>query len=233
MNCLAIVPARGGSKGLPRKNILPLGGKPVIRWTIEAALGARAVSDVVVTTDSQEIAAIAVAAGAQVPFMRPPALAGDDTPMIETVLHAISEFERMSGKTYEAFALLQPTCPFRNSADIDGSLDLLMQSGADSVITMHKLDSGHPHYIYTLDGDRPALLVPPPRGVTRRQDYMPAYLRNGLVYATRRNTLLGDKDFYGRDVRAYITDPQRSVNIDTPFDFAQAEFIAGYRAASL
>ncbi len=221
---LSIIPARGGSKGLPRKNVLPLGGKPVISWTIDAALKSRTLSSVIVTTDDSEIASIAENAGAELPFMRPNELASDTAPMVDTVIHALLAFEHIKRQTFEAVALLQPTCPLRTPRDIDGSVELLYKTGADSVITVHKVDSAHPYYMYRLKDGAPEHIMAPPSGLTRRQDYEDIYLRNGLVYVTRREVLLEQKSFYGKSQQAFVTDPMRSVNIDTQTDFDLAAF---------
>lgn len=220
---LAVIPARGGSKGLPRKNILPLGGKPIITWTIEAALACPVIDAVLVTTDDEEIAAIARLAGVEVPFLRPSDLAGDNATMLDTVLHAVNKFEQANTTQVSTIVLLQPTGPLRTVQDINGPVLLLHESGADSVITVHRVQSAHPYYMYELNGDRALPLMPPPEGATQRQNYKPVYLRNGLVYATQRNVLCEQRSFYGHDVRAYETNPLRSINIDSDVDYRIAQ----------
>jgi CMP-N-acetylneuraminic acid synthetase len=220
---LGLVTARGGSKGIPGKNLVLLGGRPLITYTLTAALDANCLSAVIVSTDSPEIADVARAAGARVPFLRPAALSGDAAGQIDVVLHALAELER-SGESYDAVALLQPTSPLRRAADIDAAVSLLEASGADSVISLAPAGSHHPCYGYRLEDGWAQPIFPVSPG-TRRQDLPDLYLRNGAVYVTRRNVLLENHDLYGRRTAGYVMPAERSVNIDTPHDLAFAEFL--------
>ena len=225
MSVLAVVPARGGSKGVPRKNIRPLAGKPLIAHTLLAAQGAGRVTRVIVSTDDPAIADTARAWGGDAPFLRPEKLSGDTAAQIDVVIHALHQAERIDGRTYDAVVLLQPTAPLRQSADIDGALQLLAESGCDSVVSYCKVEREHPYYMATIEDGRPRPIVPIPPGLTARQQYPPAYLRNGAIYAARRALLVEARAFAGPDTRAYIMPYWRSVNIDTQFDFALAEFL--------
>ena len=148
---LAIIPARGGSKRLPRKNILDLAGKPLIAWTIEAALNSKYIDRIVVSTDDQEIANISIKYGAEVPFLRPKSLATDDASSIDTVINVLGEVEIIN-QHYEYIVLLQPTSPLRTEIDIDKAIELLEKKSADSVISVCEVD--HPsHWINTLPDD--------------------------------------------------------------------------------
>src|SRR5262249_33542953 len=133
MSILGLISARGGSKGLPRKNVLPVAGKPLIAWTIGAALSSRKLSRLLVTTDNQEIAEVARAYGAEVPCLRPAELARDESPVIEAVEHALRWVEKEKGEMPEYVLLLQPTSPLRTTADIDGAIDLACSRNADAV----------------------------------------------------------------------------------------------------
>ncbi len=225
---LAVIPARGGSKGVPRKNIRPLAGKPLIAHTLLAAQAAERVDRLLVSTDDEEIAAVARAWGGDAPFLRPAALSGDRAAQIDVVVHALQQAEALDGLRYTHVILLQPTAPLRTAADIDASLSLLLESGCDSVVSYTPVESAHPFYMVTLEDGRPRPLLEMPPGLTARQQYPPVYRRNGAIYATRREVLLGGS-FYGQDQRAYIMPPERSVNIDSLFDFELAEFLLSRR----
>ncbi len=229
MRVLPLIPARGGSKGLPRKNILPLSGMPLIAHSIRQALAVPVMETVVVSTDDEEIARIAREYGAEVPFMRPPALSTDDARSIDVVIHALQFMEAHTGKPYDAVMLLQPTAPLRSSEDIIAALRLYEAENADSVISLYKLESLHPFYMYRLEDSRPVPLMPEADRYHRRQDYPAVYLRNGAIYLTAREVLLEQRSFYGERLRAVVMPAERSVNIDTLGDLARAEAILRMR----
>lgn len=222
---LGVVPARGGSKGVPRKNIRLLAGKPLIAHTLLAARQAPSITRLIVSTDDPAIAEVARAWGGEVPFLRPAELAGDAAPQLDVVIHALTEVEQAEGRSYDAVVLLQPTAPLRQPADIEAALALLFQTGCDSVVSYCRVEREHPYYMVTLQDGRPQPVLTPPPGLTARQQYPPVYLRNGAIYAVRRNVLVEQRSLYGRDQRAYLMPYWRSVNIDTEFDFALAEFL--------
>ncbi len=226
MRALAVIPARGGSKGVPGKNVRMLGGVPLIAHTIAAARGATRLARCVVSTDDAEIARVAAQHGGDAPFIRPAELATDQAASLGVMQHALRMVEQAEpGTRYDALVMLQPTTPFRTAADIDGALALLERTGADSVISVMDVAGHHPARMKYLDGDR---LVDPPFGEAvenqPRQQLRPMYIRNGAVYATRRDVLLGGS-FKGKDSRAWIMPAERSVNIDTLDDFAHAEWL--------
>lgn len=222
---LAIVPARGGSKGVPRKNVRLLAGKPLIAHTLQAAREAARIARLVVSTDDAQIAAAARQWGADVPFLRPAHLANDSASQLDVVIHALQAVETLDGVTYPYVILLQPTAPLRSAADIDGSLELLTSSGCDSVIGYCRVEREHPYYMATLEDGHPRPVLEIPPGLTARQQYPAVYLRTGAIYAARRDVLLEQRSFYGKDVRAWIMPYRRSINIDSPFDFDLAEFM--------
>lgn len=223
MKTLCLINARSGSKGVPGKNIRPLNGKPLIAYSIETALKSRLIERVIVSTDAQNIADIAKAYGAEVPFLRPPELATDTAKQIDVMIHAVTMLEQV-GSRYDYICILQPTCPLRDPQDVDGALDLLVSSNADSVITITEVGGRHPRTLYTKDLDykiKP-YLESDSAGV-RRQDFEDLFWRTGAVYAMKRNVLLEQRSLYGQDIRGYTVPETRSFNIDTPFDWDLTE----------
>jgi len=221
---LGLIPARGGSKGVRRKNIAPLCGKPLLQYTADAALGSERLSRVVLSTDDAEIAETARRLGVEVPFMRPAVLAQDDTPMLPVILHALDELSR-SGESYEAVCLLQPTSPLRAASDIDAAVALLERTGADSVISFVDAGEHHPSRMKFLDAT--GRVVDPPFGEPveglRRQELPKLYLREGSIYLSRTRTLREKHSIKGDDCRALLMPEERVCNIDTPFDLFLAE----------
>lgn len=228
---LGIVPARGNSKGIPRKNLRLLLGRPLISYTLDAALESDALKRLIVSTDDPEIAAVAEDHGVEVPFKRPSELARDETPQIEVVLHALEVLEGSERSRYDVVVLLQPTAPLRSAEDIRSSVRMLLETGGDSVVSFCRVEQGHPFYMYTLDGNKPRPLLDVPPQITRRQQFPEIYLRNGAIYATRRDVLVEQRSFYGRDTRAYVMPSERSINIDRETDLIFAEALLQARRA--
>ena len=224
---LGVIPARGGSKGIPRKNIYPLHGKPLIAYTIEAALASELLTDVVVTTDDEEIAAVSREHGAEVPFMRPPHLATDAAQAIPTIQHAAAEMEALRGEEYGVVVMLQPTTPMRTAQDIDESLQKLFDTGADSVISVVDVGGHHPMRMKKIVDD--ALVDYDEEAVENmpRQELPSVYLRAGSIYATRRDVLMVDGSFKGEVSRPYVIPPERAANIDIMPDMIVAEYYIG------
>jgi len=224
---LAVIPARGGSKGVPRKNIRMVGGKPLIAYTIESALAVRKrLHRLIVSTDDVEIASIARDYGAEVPFMRPPDLGGDKIPMVPVLQHAVKLIEEMDGVTLDWVLLLQPTCPFRSPEDIQAAMDLAAQGGCDSVISVVQVLAHHPILMKKIENNRLVPFVIEEVEGTRRQDYNPpAYMRNGCIYLTNRDNLLKNNSIWGRVIRPYVMPEDRSVNVDSELDMKLVEFM--------
>jgi CMP-N,N'-diacetyllegionaminic acid synthase len=225
MNVLGIIPARGGSKGIERKNISILGGRPLIAHTIEEALKSN-LDSVIVSTEDDEIADTALRYGALVPFKRPMELALDTSNSIDVAIHGLKEMERLQNKTYEAVMYLQPTTPFRSSQDINDSIDLLHNNEkVDSVISVVDVKSNHParmKYIeegYLIDPDFCEIVEN-----QNRQELRSMYIRNGAIYLTRRNSLL-NKSFKGKTSLAHVMSYYDSINIDSPNDYEFAKWI--------
>lgn len=234
MKVLGFVPARGGSKGVPRKNIRPLHGKPLLVYTADAALAARRLSHVVLSTDDPEIAAVGRAAGLDVPFLRPAALAQDDTPTLPVVIHGLEIMESLYGR-FDAVCLLQPTSPLRAPAEIDACIELLESKSADTVLSLLPVPSRYnPHWVYEQDADGLLhLSTGEATPITRRQALPPAYHRDGAIYVARRDVIMEQHSLYGARVVGYLRDEGRSVDIDTPEDWAVAESMADAFAAAL
>lgn len=224
LRVLGIVLARGGSKGIPRKNIALLAGKPLLAYTATAALQATRLSRVVLSTDDDEIASVGRGLGLDVPFMRPRELAADDTPAIAVLQHTVRALEAKDQR-YDAIFTLQPTSPLRRPGDIDGAIALLERTGADSVIAFVEVGDGHPARMKFVDAE--GRVTDPPFAETtegqRRQDLPPLYLREGSVYLTRRDVLVEQGSLKGTDCRAWVVPPNRACNIDEPVDWVVAE----------
>jgi CMP-N-acetylneuraminic acid synthetase len=224
MRVLGLVPARGGSKGVPRKNVRLLAGKPLLQWTAEAALAATRLDRVVLSTDDEEIADVGRRCGLDVPFLRPAELARDDTPTLPVVRHALSWVEER-GSRYDAVCLLQPTSPFRSARDIDACIELLEESTADAVVTTLRVPSEYnPHWVYLRQGDGLLRLATgESQPIARRQLLPPAFHRDGSIYVTRRSAIVDGDSLYGARVVGYELDASRSVNIDDLDDWRRAE----------
>lgn len=214
---LALIPARGGSKGIPGKNITPLAGKPLIAWTIEAARASAHVDEVVLTTDDDGIAKVGLRFGASVPFMRPQALATDEASTMDVVFDAL---DRLPG--FDVVVLLQPTSPLRTSADIDACLALLDDVPA-CVSVRPAID--HPYLTFGLHEQKvlTAYAAPPAGQSLRRQDLPGAWCLNGAVYAADIPWLRAHRSFISGFTVAYPMPAERSIDIDTPTDLRTAE----------
>ena len=222
MSVLAIIVARGDSKGIPRKNIKSLAGKPLIGWSIEAAKKASCINRIIVSTEDAEIASVAHGLGADVPFIRPAELAADDTPGIAPVLHAIEKLP-----DYQWVLLLQPTSPLRLAEDIDGIWQLCQERGAPSAVSICEVVK-HPYWMYQCNtAQRLEPFIKERPDVTRRQDLPPVYALNGALYLARTDWLLEQKGFIGPETLGYAMPPERSVDIDTPQDWRWVEFLIG------
>jgi N-acylneuraminate cytidylyltransferase/CMP-N,N'-diacetyllegionaminic acid synthase len=222
---LGIIPARSGSKSIPRKNIAIVAGKPLIAHTIQAALDAKHIDRVIVSTDSQEIADMARSFGAEVPFLRPPELAQDDTPGIEPILHAVRWLNDNDDYHPHYVMVLQPTSPLRTAEDIKAAVQLAQKQQADSVVSVCPAHQ-HPYWMKRITDDgRLVDFLSLERTYTTRQDLPPAYALNGAIYLVRCEVLLEHKTFYTDHTYAYVMSPERSLDIDTSWDLYLADLI--------
>jgi CMP-N-acetylneuraminic acid synthetase len=225
-NIIGIIPARGESKGVPRKNIRALAGKPLIAYTIEVAFKSKMLNRVIVSTEDKEIAEIAKKYGAEVPFMRPKELAEDTTPMVPVLQHAVKFVESKEHIKFDYVVLLQPTAPLRLPEDIDNAIKKLIDTGADSVISVCRVDSIHPILMKKIVNDQLLPYCIEEKEGTRRQDYRPyAYKRSGAVYTAKRDVLMEKNSFWGEISRPYIIPTERSVGIDDEIDFKLVEIL--------
>ena len=221
---LGLIPARGGSKGLPGKNLRPLAGLPLLAHTIACARRCRELARVVVSTDCDEIAAAALAHGAEVPFRRPAELAADDTPMWPVVQHALRAVEAAEGVRYDAVVLLEPTTPGRLPEDVSGALaTLAADDGCDGVVGVSVPDFNPLWVCMVEEGGYLRSLVPEAGGYARRQDLPTVYRINGMVYAWRRDFVLSSPDWRAGRLRAHQVPECRALDIDTAEQLAEAE----------
>lgn len=230
MRVLGLIPARGGSRGIPRKNIKLLGGRPLLAYAAESALAARRLARVVLSTDDEEIAAVGAKLGLEVPFMRPPELAGDRTPTLAVLQHALDSLT--TADPFDAICLLQPTDPFRSAADIDACVDLFCVKNADCVISVHRVpEKYNPHWVYVPREDGTLSLATGEMSpIARRQDLPPAFHRSGAVYVSRADVIRRGS-LYGERVFGYETCADDSVNLDSWDDWSKAEEILRRRQA--
>ena len=222
----AIITARGGSKRLPKKNILELAGKPLIAWTIEAAKNCSKIEDVIVTTDSEEIVKVAIEFGARVPFKRPEELSNDTATSFDVVKHCLDYLNEIEDKQVEYLVLLQPTSPLRSSEDIEKAIELLELKNASAVVSVCPTEHS-PLWSNTLDEtlSLDSFLRDEVKN-TRSQD-LPAYYRlNGAIYVCKVEDFLKEKTFFlSKNNFAYVMSTESSVDIDTQLDFLVADFL--------
>ena len=223
-NVLGLIPARGGSKGLPRKNLRSLGGKPLIAYSIEVAKRCPAINEVVVTTEDEEIARVAKQFGAEVPFLRDCNLSRDETPMEPVVQDAILRLEALRGKTIDIIVLLVPTNPFRTASDIEAGVRILLETGADSVVSL--VEDDYPiSWLQTIVNGKVVPFLKQEREIFRRQDAPEVYRRNDGFFTFSRRTIMELATVQGPDTRPYVMDPIFSVDIDNMWDFELAELL--------
>ena len=229
MKVLGIITARGGSKGIPGKNLKMLAGKPLLAYTIETARQSRALDRVILSTEDEAIAVAARDLGCDVPFMRPMDLAQDETPHLPVIQHAARWMQERVNYAPDAVMILQPTSPLRTADDIAAAVQLLDTSGADSVLSVNEVPvHAHPMRTLRLDADGHAALFvsgePVRKRINRRQDLPPAWVMNGCIYACRTRVLFdAEPSLYGNRVAAYRMPVDRSLSIDDLEDWHAAE----------
>ena len=230
MTCLGVITARRGSKGIPGKNTKPLAGQPLVEQSIEHARSARVFDRLIVSTDDPVVAAIARAAHCDVPFMRPEHLAADDTPHLPVMQHAVEWLREHEGYRPDAVMILQPTSPLRQPFHMREALDLLVSSGADSVVSVEEV-SPHDHPMRAVRVDGQGLMTlfvtgqPIRHRARRRQELPEAWTMNGAIYLFRTEALFhpDEPSVYGDRVAAYVMDRRYGINIDEPEDWLRVE----------
>ena len=233
MRNLGIIPARAGSKRVPRKNVRLLGGKPLVAWTIEAALKAASLDRLVVSSDDPHVLRIAATYDGQLILRRPRSLASDRSLAIDYVHHALKACETTNAAGFDTVTIIQPTSPFTLPEDIDATVDLLAKSHADTAVSVMKLDQViHPFKLKVFEDDRLRPYLEEEQGRMADHQLPQLYSRNGAVYATRR-AVVNAGQIIGEDCRGYVMPPERSVDINEEIDMAFAEFLLARRQARL
>jgi len=228
---LGLVAARGGSKGIPDKNLRDLAGRPLLRYVMDAAAASGVVDRLVLSTDSPAIAALGRRLGIEVPFERPAELASDEAPMLPVIQHAVRVLEA-AGWPVEIVVLLQPTSPLRTGGQIRAAVTALRESDADSVVSVQPVPLHlSPDYVLRLEDDRLVPFLAEGSRVTRRQDVRPAYFRDGTVYCTRRDVLMNEGSIYGTRCLPLVLAPGSTITMDTPEDWNAAEAALAARGA--
>ncbi len=223
---VAAIFARGGSKGVPRKNIRPLAGKPLIAYSIEVARSLRCVDRVIVSTDDAEIAEVAKKFGAEVPFLRPPDLAQDNTPEWLAWRHALQTLQSPNAPKIDVMVSIPTTSPLRRSEDVQSCIDRLLATEADAVITIKETDRNPYFNMVTLDGQFSAKrVISPEKTIHRRQDAPKVYDMTTVAYALKTNFIFNKNSLFEGHIKAVIVPAERAIDIDTEFDFKLAEFL--------
>ncbi|MFV8342102.1 cytidylyltransferase domain-containing protein [Flavobacterium sp. XS2P39] len=224
MRILAIIPARGGSKGIPRKNIKFLNGKPLLGYTAEIALQSKYFTEVILSCEDEEIIEIAKRLGVKVPFTRPEALAQDNTPTIDVIIHALQWYEK---KTifFDAVCLLQVTSPFRTLNFLDKAVEKFIESGCDSLVSVQKVPHEYnPHWTFEVNGEgNLKIATGEVEIISRRQELPTAFHRDGSIYITKTEVLLKEHSLYGKSTAFIESAPEYYINIDTFADWQKAE----------
>jgi CMP-N,N'-diacetyllegionaminic acid synthase len=225
MNVLGLIPARGGSKAIPHKNLTPLLGKPLIAYTLQAAQKCHTLSRVLVSTDNVHIAEMAKTYGTEVPFLRPAELAQDDTPALLVVQHAIDYLMQTENWLTDIVVYLQPTSPLRRSEHVDAAVNLLITQAADTVVSVVQVPHQfNPISVMRLEGDHLIPFIPQTELRLRRQDKPLVYARNGpSVLVCTYNTVMRQNTLYGQRTLPLVMQPEESVDIDSRLDLVWAE----------
>jgi CMP-N,N'-diacetyllegionaminic acid synthase len=224
MKILAIIPARGGSKGVPGKNIKLLNGKPLLGYTAEIALQSQYLMEVVVSTEDEQIREVAKSLGIKVPFIRPMALAQDNTPTIDVIIHALEWYKNQT-IFFDAVCLLQVTSPFRTLDFLDKTIEKFMASDCDSLVSVQKVPHEYnPHWTFEVNGEgNLKIATGETEIIPRRQELPIAYHRDGSIYITKTKVLLEEYSLYGKSTAFIESNPDFYVNIDTMEDWKKAE----------
>ena len=227
MRILGIIPVRGGSKGVPGKNIKLLNGKPLLQYTTEVALQSSYLSKVVVSTDDDAIMSVAKDLGVEVPFKRPANLAQDSSPTLPVILHALEYYESQ-GEKFDAVCLLQATSPFRSLEFLDQAIMKFKESGADSLVSVLEVPHEYnPHWTFKESSEGILEIATGDTAIiSRRQELPKAYHRDGSIYITKTTVLTGQRSLYGKSISYIQSDSENYVNIDTLSDWKKAEALS-------
>lgn len=221
---LAIIPARGGSKGVPRKNTKNLNGKPLIAYTIEAAKASKYIDKIIVSTEDEEIKKVSTNFGAEVPFLRPKELATDISPSIDAILYTINRLMEEYNYIPDYICLLQCTSPLRNGRHIDEAFEKLKKTNMDAIVSVCESEV-NPYWSNVFKGDKLDYFLEEGKKITRRQDLPSVYSLNGAIYIVKTHVLLNERTFEPQNLTGYVMSDMESVDIDTALDFKIAELI--------
>lgn len=224
MKVLGLIPARGGSKGIPGKNIKPLQGKPLLAYTFDSAKQSQLLTRTILSSDDQEIIKVANQIGLEVPFIRPAMLATDKSPTLPVIQHAL-KFLKEQGQEFDAVCLLQTTYPFRAPGFIDKAIQRMMETQADAVVSVLPVPHEYnPHWVFEeTHGGLLRIATGEKEILSRRQDLPAAYHRDGAIYLTKSETILDHNSLYGEKLSFIESDFSRYVNLDTLQDWQKAE----------
>lgn len=224
MKILGIIPARGGSKGVPGKNIKLLDGKPLLQYTSEIALESQYLTDVILSSDDKQIITVAKSLGIQVPFLRPEELAKDTIPTIDVIIHALQWYENQA-VFFDAVCLLQVTSPFRTVEFLDKAIEKFIASGCDSLVSVQKVPHEYnPHWTFEVNPEgNLKIATGEEKIISRRQELTEAYHRDGSIYIMKTEVLLQQHSLYGKSISFIESTPEFYVNIDTLTDWEKAE----------
>jgi CMP-N,N'-diacetyllegionaminic acid synthase len=227
MRILAIIPARGGSKGVPEKNIKLLNGKPLLAYTSEIALQSKYLNEVIISSEDEKILAAAKSLGIKVPFVRPTELAQDNTPTIDVIIHALRWYESQN-VFFDAVCLLQATSPFRIVEFLDKAIKKFIENNSDSLVSVQKVPHEYnPHWTFELnETGNLKIATGETEIISRRQELPTAYYRDGSIYITKTDVILNQNSLYGKSISYIESDPELYVNIDTLEDWEKAEMMA-------
>jgi CMP-N,N'-diacetyllegionaminic acid synthase len=221
---LGLIPARGGSKGIPGKNIKPLNGLPLLQYTFQSASDSKLLTKTILSSDDDEVIAVAKNIGLEVPFVRPSDLALDNSPTLPVILHAI-DFLEAEGEYFDAVCLLQTTTPFRSKGFVDKAIKTFIDSGADALVSVLVVPHEYnPHWVFENNEDNLLRIATGEKEIiTRRQELPPAYIRDGAIYITKTSVLKEQNSLYGNSLAYIKSDAAFHVNLDTLQDWAEAE----------
>lgn len=224
MKILGLIPARGGSKGVPRKNIKLLGGKPLLQYTSDVALQCPKITKVVLSSDDEEIMGVAKRLGIEVPFKRPSNLATDKSPTLPVILHTL-EFYEQQGVFFDAVCLLQVTSPFRTVLFVNNAIETFINQGTDSLVSVLEVPHEYnPHWTFEVtEKDTLRIATGEEEIITRRQELPNTYHRDGSIYITKTSVLKEKKSLYGKSIAYVVSNKNSYVNIDTLMDWEKAE----------
>lgn len=232
MYILGIIPARGGSKSIPKKNIRQLAGKPLIAYSIETAKKCKMLNRTIVSTDDPEIAEVSKKYGGDVPFIRPKDLSMDDTPMVPVLKHAVSFIEKDADVNVDIVVLLDPTSPFRRVEDIENCIKKLEHSDTDSAVTVCEVEHNPYFVMMEMKGEKLVPLISSDKVITRRQDAPKVYRLNAAVYAIKRDILMNENKIITKNTEAVKMPEELSAHIDHEIDIQFAEFLLTRRLSS-